>query len=655
MTHILPFLVPIIIIFSISTFLAIILNRRVTETIVLSITLIIVILFLFGLLNFKGSLLVGYFLLICFAIYSLIFSIRAFIKDKEKIKKISLISSLVIFLGFFMISFFINYKRMFTQWDEFSFWGASVKMIYSFDVFATFKESTLYIKSYIPGTSLLGYFFTRPFKEFIEFPSYIASNILFFSIVIIFFKKIDVKNFLLVSSYLALPLLFDIQFYSNLYVDQILGIMFSSIILIYYYYDRDEDSLIKFLSVLSVVLLISLTKHMGFLFALIALLIIGVDIVFFKKDWLKTFLQKEQNKIKKSLKILLLFTPLICIIVFQLLWKVHLSFIRINSISDSVGGLFSSLFSGGELLPYQKNIIQAFLCFLKEVSLLPGKVTFDIFFKIFIVVIVTLLITSEGLTKKTQKRLLLTYIGILLGNLFYLAVLLLSYIFIFNEYEGTLLNSSDRYISSYIVGVFFSLLLFLIVKKENNKLDKTGTSIKKEIYKIINMVTIFLIFCYVVHGVNITGISYIMNSRKAVDNSIELRAPFEKINDWSEYIKEKGARIYIISQGDQGLDKLILMHTIAPSTTEWIADFSVSATLNQLEYPWIKIITAEDWSDYVLTNYDFIYIFKYDESFVESYGQFFDEVRQYWLYRVSIDEEGGLSLTSLDKIREDFE
>jgi hypothetical protein len=125
-----------------------------------------------------------------------------------------------------------------------------------------------------------------------------------------------------------------------------------------------------------------------------------------------------------------------------------------------------------------------------------------------------------------------------------------------------------------------------------------------------------------------------------------MRKPFEEIKEWSEYKNEK---IYIISQGDQGLNKLILMHNIYPSNIEWIRDYSVSTTpYYSTEDPWTMIISPEDWETYVIKNYDFLYLFNYDDNFTKLYGHYFDNLTQYQLYKVD-STNGNLKLISIER------
>jgi hypothetical protein len=220
-----PLIIPGLSFVLIALFYAIVFKRRITETYFLSTATIIIVLFLTGLLNFKGSLLLGYSILISFSLFSLIYSVRRYLKNKNIIKDTWLIQGLVILGLFFCFFLFLNYRRMFINWDEFSHWGSILKNMYNLDALGTFKETSGHVvKTYLEGSSLFQYFWMRPFTQYTEYPAYIASNLLYFSLISPFIKKYNLKNLVFIIITILLPLLVDGLFNSSLYVDAITGI-----------------------------------------------------------------------------------------------------------------------------------------------------------------------------------------------------------------------------------------------------------------------------------------------------------------------------------------------------------------------------------------------------------------------------------------------
>lgn len=644
--NILPLLIPIISIISISTFFSIVFQKRMSQFYFLSIFIIVLIIFLCGLTNFEGSLLLGYFIVLLLSACSLFYIIKTFLKDKNKIKRIHLLESIIIFLLFFILSLFVNYGRMFTMWDEFSFWGSIVKGMYSFDALGTFRESTLLIESYIPGSPLLGYFFTRPFSAFVEFPAYIGINMLFFSLILTMVKKFNLRNFIFLISSLFLPFLMTRYFYSTLYVDCLMGILFGFIILLYFRY-RYEESSLGILFVSATTGMLAMIKDMGLIFSGIAILIIFLDSILFRTSQIKNFLFSDKNKLKIFKQILIFITPVFTCLLIAFLWRINLKLTGTVSSLDNVEGDMLLNLLNGHFEPNQIQIIESFKEALISRPIIPLNLSFSR-----IVIGIFSLATVLIFTRKRQfieyLRLSSTFLTIFAGNFMYLCILLFSYVFIFSEFEANALASYDRYMLSYIIGFFYILLLFTLEKP-------TNFNVKKKFFKFWNCLSIIIFIIAVFFSYNFlynNTVPYIkleiMNARDTVKQSIEMREPYNKILDWSEFL-DQDSKLYFISQMDKGFNKLVIMHTIYPSNMKWVPDYSVSTEPYYSEYPWTKIISPVEWDKYVYKNYDFLYIFNYDERFSELYGIFFDAVKEHQLYKVTLDESGKLLLISLQK------
>lgn len=640
-----PLLVPLFCIVSISTFLALILKTKITKTFFLAISLIVLILFFSGVLGFRGSLFFGYCIILMFSVFSIIFSIRKLVNERDKIKEISLWFGISIFLMFILFALFLNYNRMFSEWDEFSYWGSVVKGMFSIDSLATHKDSTLLIESYIPGMPLLQYFFTRSFKQFVEFPSFIALNTFFFSLIITFIEKINLKNFLFLVAALTIPMFGSVNFFSSLYVDTLLGVLLGCNILVYYYYNHRNNLKMNIITLTAISSMLTLTKDMGLIFAIITISIIFTDALIFNRKFLKSFL-KNKNTPRKFLNLMFLLSPLLVTVLIQIIWRIHLHMIGITSTLQVAGNSFFSILKDRGLEPFQVDIIHNFLSSLKNQAIYPLNLTFAQIIIFYVCIVLVLILTSLYIKKRDKIRLALTFFLILIGNAIYLGILLYSYLFIFGQYEGLRLASYNRYMLSYIIGLLFSILIFLLFEGKPQKIPQK-TNLIKELCLIINVLIWFVFFNYLINNIKPFIKLNILSARDSVQSSIEMRKPFEKIKEWSEYKNEK---IYIISQGDQGLNKLILMHNIYPSNIEWIRDYSVSTTpyYPELDDPWTMIISPEDWGTYVIKNYDLLYLFNYDDNFTKLYGHYFDNLTQYQLYRVDATN-GSLKLISIEK------
>jgi len=645
---IIPLVLPLTCIIVIAIYYAIYFKRKLTETYFLSICTIIVILFLSGILNFKGSLLFGYGIIISLSFLSLIFIIKRFLKNKKIFKEIYLFPSLIVFFLFVIFALFINYGRMFIHWDEFSHWGIVVKNLYSFDALGSFRDSNILFKAYLPGTSLLQYFFARPFPEFTEYTAYIAQNMLFFSIICTFIKNFNLRNFLFIISALLIPLLMGVSFYSALYVDCILGILFGTIFLFYYYYEFPKNSFsIVMISATSIIL--TLTKDMGFVFAGIALLIIFFDILIFQKNTLRTFFSHTKGLIQKTKRFIFLTSPFISIIIVQLIWRIHLRITNVSSIWLNPSNINFQNISQWDLLPYQKEVIYNFKDALLNRPILPLEYPIiDIL--IFVAILAILLGICIRIKNVKQIRIIALFGGIIAGYIVYIGILLVFYTFLMGKYEALILASYERYLYSYLIGIFFAFLIFILLDIGKNRFENIKNNLLKNFIIILSTFLIFFIYNSLYNRTKDTIDLELLKSRESVHQSIQSREKYNKVLDWNKYFSDNNNRIYIISQGDRGFDSLVILHTLYPTHIKWTWDYSVGLVpyYPELDDPWTMIISPEDWETYVIKNYDFLYLFNYDDNFTKLYGHYFDNLTQYQLYRVD-SINGNLKLISIER------
>lgn len=648
-----PLIIPGCCFFLIAIFYAILLKRKVLETYFLSSASIIFILFLSGLLNFQGSLLLGYSIIVSFSILSLFYSVKKILKDKNIIKEISLIPSILIMFIFIAFALYLNYGRMFSIWDEFTHWGSSLKNMYFLDALGTFKDSSGFVGGYPPGISLYQYFWMRPFPEFTEFPAYIASNMLFFSIILIFPKKFNLKTVLFILSTLLIPFFLLPSVFTSIYVDSLLGILFGSILLTYFTLQEDNYSLYKFVYISSVVAVLTLMKDTGLIFSVVACIIILIDIfVLQRKETLKYLRGNLKGNIDKIKKLLLLISPLLTTFATYLIWSLHLKLTNAFPAQVEVGNSLFSLFKNllnNNLLPYQYETILNFKQTLVNTPLLPLDYTTQQLFIILLVLLVLFLFLFRE-TSPSKKRLGTAIFCSLLGGIFYLVLLLILYISVFSPYEAVRLASYSRYALSYMLGVFFFFLVFFLVEL---RFTLKKTSVKNNLlYNVrIILITVLLFFFY--HYLLVESKdnlkSHIFEARTSVNNSIQLRERYNDILIWEKYFDDENYEPYIISQGTTGFDYIVIIHTLYPTHIKWKQDYSVGLEpyFPQLDDPWTMIITPEEWAKYVIGNYQRLYIFQYDEKFQQIYGHYFDKLENNSFYEVTTNNEGTLELKSL--------
>lgn len=671
-----PLVLPLFCMIVIAIYYALIFNRQLNETYFLSVATIVIILYVFGLLNFPGSLLIGYILIVSLAMLILFIVVKKYLVDKKAIEKIAYRYGILLFLLSLGVSLFINYGRVFSTWDEFSHWGTVVKHMYYYDALATIPDSALYIQSYLPGTSLFQYFFCRPFNQFIEYPAYVAFNLMIVALVLPFLsstkriqaavinlcknafdnrhnlpqseiKIYDISFLIVVILFLSIPLALDAKAYSTLYVDSFLGLLFGSTFLYYFYY-RYENSLFGILMVTATLGLLTMAKHVGLVLAIIAIAVIIIDLFLFRRDILRGYIATSMDFKKRLKQIVLMSSPILMVAFVQLTWRLLIAFAGISE-RTSISAVDLKTLIQGELLPYQIEVWNNFIA--AAVSRYPLLVFGISYLDIFVLsIIITIGYGYFFSTKRTKLTRPTTIIVIvILGFLLYAAFILVAYMFVFSQYEAVRLASYNRYMRSYVIGLFIAMLILIVELPEEKCWQEKISSIVQSKYLPAILVTGIII------GFFVTGIALMTPKRYIpVKATIEGREPFNQVYEWSNFIVENSdKRIAVIAQGGRGYEIGVLNYLIYPNS--FAAGYSVARenyfppyTADD-EYPQLLIIEPEEWSKLILENYDYLYLFRVDTQFIETYGSYFDYLKTGMIYEATTDKDSNLLLKAVAK------
>ena len=123
----------------------------------------------------------------CYSVPVIVF-LYAFFKDKDRRafdkKAMEFFSpAVVLFIisGVFMLIFLAVKQPVMAEWDEFSFWGMSAKLIYNNGALYTYYPSSMLSKSIPPALPVLTYIFGHLNGGFIEWVCYFAYDILLFA------------------------------------------------------------------------------------------------------------------------------------------------------------------------------------------------------------------------------------------------------------------------------------------------------------------------------------------------------------------------------------------------------------------------------------------------------------------------------------------
>lgn len=422
-------------------------KRKIDETIKIGVLEIILIIYIAGLFD---NLKLGVWIVVAMALIQLIAILYwlCIQKDKNKIiENIKRITTpgLVVYISLCIIFAFLNKDRMFTLHGEFNHWATLVKNMYKYNTFGTNPESIITFNEYPPLTAIFQYFFLGIKGLYSEATIITAHNILYFSVIITIMKNIEwnknIKKLLLIVPVIVfLPMLFVSNFYLNIVVDGILGVLFA--LALYEHYEKDEDIKFKYIKICSSILMLALIKTSGLALAVLALVIILI----------KIFIDKKQDKSYFKKELLVFGICLSIIVILVGVWYLKVSNVR------KEWDFSQYIENDNKTQEQQESILKAFVksVFFTE-CITDKKIT------VFICTLVIICCNFYILNKIKEKSISnyrYYFIWLIISIPIFLIGLVLSYIAIFTNDEAQFIVCLDRYTSTiWIANMMFQMLV----------------------------------------------------------------------------------------------------------------------------------------------------------------------------------------------------
>lgn len=329
-------------IFGFATLFYIFLKRSVSVSIFFSISFIITILFIFGMLEYLK---IGGYLL--FYGGTLLLLAMAFIYAKDLIKALKTVP----FVMFTLMSIVYLYMMQDAQlffWDEYSHWGAFIKEMYYFHSFYDASSVAAHLR-YPPGISIWDYFIILP-TGFKESSIYFAYFLILFSSVLMMYEKLQWRHLHWIVLVFAMQMIVFATYghwFSSIYVDHIIGALFAGMILSYLTEKYSYKELLYFIfPAISIVLV----KEIGLFFTLSF-----VGLVFI----VSFYNSMQNNTIIDSIKDIrkILFVGLIIFISAFLalkFWNARQDSLNVAKEHQTISGIVKSIVSEESVL--EKNI-----------------------------------------------------------------------------------------------------------------------------------------------------------------------------------------------------------------------------------------------------------------------------------------------------------
>lgn len=353
-------------------------------------------------------------------------------------------TGLLVYFFTIVLMFFLYRNHVVNNWDDFHFNATFARDLYEFRGMPVGWKSATGYKTYKPLMQLFYNWGFQGARAYIEPLMFQYKMFLIYTACLPIFKRIDsvfglLKKICVAVMSVIIPYLFLYEVVDSLSMDCYMGII-TAYCIVTIVFESKHDWFYYARIVLSLSALV-LVKSSAIMFVAICF---GVLFV--------TLISDEENRKKISTVLAPIIGIFVVVMGFWLSWKVFCD--RNGNTTYLNNALSESIRDGFELKWYAKDTFLGCIRNLATLNLNLSKygMTFLVAF------VITLLIALFIIRKNDGSRLAkLSYFVIFGGFIPYFAVLLYTYLFVFEEWEALEFSSYDRYVGTYAV-----ILLYVV-------------------------------------------------------------------------------------------------------------------------------------------------------------------------------------------------
>jgi hypothetical protein len=492
----------------------------------------------------------------------------------------------------------------FLLWDEFSFWAASTRLIYTTD--SLFKEnSPIFFKSYPPIQQLFQYYV-------LQFFSWSEKNALFAQDIWLLSGALCIASLPKAGAFTKIGLFFSVvtlvyafgYSFSSLYSDALLGMCFVAALSLAV---KEAQRLAVWFALAISLSVLILLKEIGILLALVVIFVYAANMYWATPVPGQTlshgFMRVLNGLTANALKI---FSLVAVIIAVMKSWAWY-----VKSIEATRAIAFPSLDQWSEG-PFQKRLLTTLGEFLRrmvETDYVSLSIPFSQWHPTILMIVVVLSLGSVLVVYRAQtnQRVLC---GVTMGVLFlgfwgYTAALVLSYLIIFTEYEGIRLASFERYLSTYLLA--WASFVFVKLFESSDRSSR-------------NIPTQFAALCLVVLTLTTNG-QFLkeLGGIKAVGAAYQLRTEIEAFAEKMKSQIEPHQKIYFIAQNSNGIERVMFYYAMLPSTVSMSWCWSLGD-----KYFEGDVWTCNQTLNGLVGDYDYLALYRGDDQFWAKNQSFFD-------------------------------
>ena len=576
----------------------------------------ILLLYLSGL---GGFLEVGVYLLYALGIFCAGLDAYLLLRERKPLRGSAAFVAFAVCLA--AVPFLCAGRRM-LAWDEFSHWGTAVKNMYLLNDLPCAKASTAIYKSYPPVIGLIQYYSVHIFPAFREDVLFMAKDMFSFTLLLPFLSGVRLGDwkrlFPTLFLMLSLPLVEYFYFYRSVHVDGLMGLCFFYMLACAW--RARPDDLFRWICCGLGAFALCGMKSSG----------IGVCVPVLAVIWIDVLLRRKEGGARPGWRVLI---PLAAAVFLQLSWKIRLSASGAAdywNMSEALGpASFLRFFSSP--LPYQRETLERFFAALFALREDTYAVRLSPFTWLMLPLLPAVGAWFASAKAETKRRIAGYGISLTAGYLFWLGVLLASYLFVFADFEALNLDGFERYSSTWQLGMegFLLFVLLDVLAEERRSVLPAA------------LVPLCLLTMNLFNGSDLAKATIAAPAYNAY--SARQRSAFAPVPDLSGLDPQRDRVLFIGQQSEAtGMDFYSLRYELTPLYVGMIGSWSLGEPYDG-EDDWTEPMDAETWRSLVYaSDYTHLYIYRADERFASDFGACFEDpsrIGDDTLFR--IDRSGG--------------
>ncbi len=655
----------------ISMFLMTLVNKKWEETVGVSILLVGIILYIFGLF---GHLKLGITAVYFFAAVCLLAAVFLYNQKNMKLREF-MSPGFFIYCAFFLVILLTNSGDWLGYRDEMRHWGIAVRDMFYYDSFAKHSGTTLILPNYLPFTALIEYLFVYMNGLFSEDILFIAYQTLVLSMLIILCRPLQKKKghkllIPILITMVCIPVIFFHNISNTIMVDSLLAAVSTYVLLCYF---TEEMTWFNRTRVIVALITLPLIKDMGLVFAGLTAFIMFCDTL---------IRQIKERKLRIKEPVCIVFYVVMILMVY-LSWQFYLArpvydvsdveeiskSVEISGVEESdellsegnqvtlvekesvsiggitLNGLIDVLSGKGE--EYQYQVTGNFLTELFEGQTYSfGLFSISFFDWMAALSFAILSLGYFGCWKENRVR-MYTLAGVSLISACFLCVFLqVTYWFSFSRYEALELTSMDRYLAPYACTITIVVFYFAYVDIFQRQCD-----CRKKKY-LVWAITAFFAFSMPMEGV-------VTESKDIEGNTTEvITYGHDTLTEMLRSVARRGERAYFICSNSDGYTEYVFRNIACPIVSKHEAwNIVASQEIFEKQYELYGkenvddnaacVLSVEAWKE-ELQSCQYVVVFHADELFMQSYAEVFGEaeIEDGSVYRV-LRKNGDIDLAKI--------